>query len=212
MVSGVRRPYHSRARQRQAEETRRRILEAARELLLTRGYAGTTLDAIAEVAEVSPKTVSADFGSKRGILAELMSPTAFGNRVQTLIGQLRATSDPLQRVRFVAQMTRQIYESLAPEFELLRGAGAVAPELAILARQIETRRRENVARLVGYLEERRVLRPDITPDEAVDILWALTSYDVYRMLVGQASWPLDRYEMWLAELLRERLLLEPQSK
>jgi AcrR family transcriptional regulator len=186
------------------------MLEAARELLLTKGYAGTTVDAIAAVAEVSPKTVSAAFGSKRGILAELMSPAAFGDRVQQLLGQLRVASDPLQRVRLVAQMTRQIYESLAPEFDLLRGAGTVAPELADLARQIEARRRQNVARLVAYLEEQRVLRPAVAPEEAVDVLWALTSYDLYRMLVGEAGWTLDRYEVWLAELLRERLLTDRQ--
>ena len=66
------RPYYSRARQRQAEETRRRILAATRELFESRGYVGTTLEAIAEVAEVSPKTVAAVFGSKRGILAEVV--------------------------------------------------------------------------------------------------------------------------------------------
>jgi len=77
------RPYHSRARQRQAEETRRRILAATRELFASRGYAGTTLEAIAEVAEVSPKTVSAVFGSKRALLAELINPDAFGPHFST---------------------------------------------------------------------------------------------------------------------------------
>jgi AcrR family transcriptional regulator len=49
------RPYHSQVRQRQTEETRRRILVAARELFESRGYAVTTLEAIAEQALVSPK-------------------------------------------------------------------------------------------------------------------------------------------------------------
>lgn len=205
-IEPERRPYRSLVRRRQAKETRLRILDAARELMLTRGYAGTTLDAIAENAGVSPKTVSADFGSKRGILAELMSPTAFGDRVQESLGQLRSTSNPSQRVKLVAQMTRRIYEVLAPEFDLLRGAGTVAPELADLARQIEARRRQNVARLVGFLEEHRVLRPDATPAEAVDVVWVLTSYDLFRMLVGEMNWTLDRYEAWLAALLNDRLL------
>jgi TetR/AcrR family transcriptional regulator, regulator of cefoperazone and chloramphenicol sensitivity len=69
----ARRPYHSPTRQRQAEDTRRRILDAARALFREAGYAGTTLDAIAAAAGVSPKTVSA-FGSKRGLLAALSIP------------------------------------------------------------------------------------------------------------------------------------------
>jgi AcrR family transcriptional regulator len=72
------RPYHSRARQHQVEETRRRILAATRELFESRGHAGTTLEAITEIAEVSPKTVSVVFGSKRAILAEVVNPGAFG--------------------------------------------------------------------------------------------------------------------------------------
>lgn len=206
VIEPKRRPYRSLVRQRQAKETRLRILGAARELMLKGGYAGTTLDAIAESAGVSPKTVSAGFGSKRGILAELMSPTAFGDRVQESLGQLRSTSNPSQRVELVAQMTRRIYEVLAPEFDLLRGAGTVAPELADLARQIEARRRQNVARLVGFLDEHRVLRPGVTPQETVDVAWALTSYDLFRMLVGELNWTLDRFEAWLAGLLKERLL------
>jgi AcrR family transcriptional regulator len=42
------RPYHSQVRQRQAEETRRRILAAAGELFASRGYAVTTLEVVAE--------------------------------------------------------------------------------------------------------------------------------------------------------------------
>jgi AcrR family transcriptional regulator len=105
----VKRPYHSRTRQRQAEETRLRILAAIRELFASRGYAGTTLEAIAEKAEVSPKTVSAVFGSKRAILAEIVNPEAFDPHVRQLIDELRATSDPSRRVSLVARITRQAY-------------------------------------------------------------------------------------------------------
>ena len=200
------RPYHSRARQRQAEETRRRILAATRELFATRGYAGTTLEAIAEIAEVSPKTISAVFGSKRAILAEVVNPDAFGPHVQHLLDELRATPEPSRRVALVAQITRQAYEPLVLELELLRTAHAVAPELADLARDIEMRRRQNQGRLVAYLDEHRMLRQDLPLEEATDVLWALTSYDLYRMLVVERRWPPERYETWLAQLLIQHLL------
>lgn len=200
------RPYHSRARQRQAEETRQRILAATRELFSTRGYAGTTLEAIAEIAGVSPKTVSAVFGSKRSILAGLINPDAFNTRFQQLLEELRATPEPAQRLLLVAQITRQAYEPLVSEFELLRTAGAVAPELADLARQIGARRRENQFRLIAYLHEQQALRHDLSPEEAADVLWALTSYDLYRALVVEQRWPPDRYETWLAQLLIQHLL------
>ncbi len=200
------RPYHSRVRQRQAEETRQRILAAARELLASKGYAGMTLEAIAEAAEVSPKTVSAVVGSKRGILAELVNPAAFDTHVQHLLDQLRTSQDPVQRVELVVLITRRVYESLVSEFELLRTAGVVALELADLARQVEMRRRQNQSYLIADLHGQGLLRHDLSPEEATDVLWSLTSYDLYRMLVVERRWPPERYETWLTNLLIQHLL------
>lgn len=200
------RPYHSRVRPRQAEETRRRILEAARELFESRGYAVTTLESIAEIADVSPKTIAAVFGSKGALLAEVINPEAFSTPVQRLIEEVRATEDPSRRLSLVAQISRQAYQQVASSLELLRTAGAVAPELADLAQQVEARRRQNQARLMASLHEQGVLRPDLSLEEATDVLWALTSYDLYRMLVVEQRWQPERYETWLAQLLVQHLL------
>ena len=203
---GKKRSYHSRVRHRQAEETRRRILEAAHEVFESCGYALTTLEAIAEIAEVSPKTIAAVFGSKRALLAAVINPEAFSTPVQQLIEELRATEDPSRRLSLVAQITRQAYEPLASSLELLRTAGAVAPELADLAQQVEARRRQNQARLMAFLHEQGVLRSGLPLEEATDGLWALTSYDLYRMLVMEQRWEPERYETWLAQLLVQHLL------
>ena len=203
---GKKRTYHSRVRQRQAEETRRRILAAARSEFENFGYAATTLEAIAEVAEVSPKTIAAVFGSKSALLAEVINPEAFSTHVRQLIEELRATEDLSRRLSLVAQITRQAYEPLASSLELLRTAGAVAPELADLAQQVEARRRQNQARLIASLHEAGALRHDLSAEEATDVLWALTSFDLYRMLVVEQRWEPERYETWLAQLLVQHLL------
>ncbi len=200
------RPYHSRSRQRQAEETRQRILAAALSLFESHGYAATTLEAIAEIALVSPKTIAAVFGSKRALLAEVINPDAFSTPVQQLIEELRATEDPSRRLSLVAQITRQAYEPLVSELELLRTAGAVAPELADLAQQVEARRCQNQTRLIASLHKQGVLRPGLSFEEAADVLWALTSYDLYRILVVERRWEPVRYETWLAQLLTQQLL------
>src|SRR5215469_13147052 len=106
------RPYHSQVRQRQAEETQRRILTAARSLFESQGYAATTVEAIAEQALVSPKTIEAVFGSKRALLAEVINPEGFSRRARQLIEELRATEDGSRQLSLVAQITRQAYESL----------------------------------------------------------------------------------------------------
>ena len=200
------RPYHSRVRQRQAEETRQRIIAAARSLFASRGYAATTLEAIAEVADVSPKTLGAVFGSKRARLSEVINPDAFSIHVWQLIEEVRVTKDPSRRLALVAQITRQAYEPLVSELELLRTAGAVAPELADLGSLVEARRRENQARLIGSLHEQGVLRSGLSFEKAADVLWARKGFDLYRMLVVEHGFEPEHYETWLAQLLVQQLL------
>jgi AcrR family transcriptional regulator len=206
-----RRGYHSPMRQRQAKETRQRIIAATRTLFASAGYANTTLEAIAEQAEVSPKTIAAVFGSKSGILAEIVNPDAFDAHVWRLIQTLRVTTDPVERVALVAQVCREAYGALALELELLRTAHAVAPELADLARRSDDRRREYQRRLITYLSEHDLLRAELSPDEAVDVLWTLTSFEQYRMLVIECHWEPSRYEVWLAEMLITYLLRPPKD-
>ena len=67
--SVAKRPYRSPLREAQAAATRTRILDAALDTFLERGYAGTSVAAIARAAGVSPETVYATFGTKRGIVA-----------------------------------------------------------------------------------------------------------------------------------------------
>ena len=165
-----------------------------------------TLEEIAEAAGVSPKTVSAVVGSKTAILAELVNPAAFDIHIQHLLDQLRSSQEPVQRVKLVVLITRQVFESFTSEFELLRTAGVVAPELADLAQQIEARRRHRQTYLIADLREQGVLRRDLSLEEATDVLWSLTSYDLYRMLVIKQGWEASRYESWLIALLTEHLL------
>src|SRR5260370_34848185 len=142
------RPYHSRVRQRQAEETRRTILAGARELFESQGYTATTLEAIAEIAEVSPKTIAAVFGSKHALLAAVINPDAFSTPVKLLIEELRATEDPSRQVSLVAQITPQAFEPLASSLELFGVARSVAPRLAGIAHEIAARRPRNHVQLV----------------------------------------------------------------
>jgi AcrR family transcriptional regulator len=204
--AAARRPYHSPARQRQTEQTRARILASAREAFRSAGYAATTMEAIASAAHVSGKTVEAAFGSKRAILAALVDPLAEAGPPQDLVTRLRETHDPRHRLRLVAELTSRVYQASVPEFELMRDAAAVAPEIAAVARQVGSRRRGNQARLVSWLQERKLLRDGLQPGEAIDIVWALTGYDLYRALVTERGWPPEHYQTWLAETLASQLL------
>src|SRR5256885_1857069 len=98
-VTKKKRPYKSPARERQAGDTRRRIVEAARQLLQREGYAGMTIEAIAQRAEVSAQSVYAIFKSKTGILIELLDQSMFGPEYEEVVLQALGASDPETRLR-----------------------------------------------------------------------------------------------------------------
>jgi AcrR family transcriptional regulator len=201
-----RRPYKSIVRERQAGDTRRRIVEATKKLLQTEGYAGMTIEAIARRAEVSAQSVYAIFKSKTGILLELLDDSAFGSDYEDLVRQALSARDPETRLRFAARIARQIHQAQSTTFDLLRGGGVVAPELAKLEQQRERLRYERQERMITSLREAGRLRPELDPTTARDIFWMLTGRDVYRMLVRERGWSPEKYQDWLASALVQSLL------
>jgi AcrR family transcriptional regulator len=176
--------------------------------MLVSGFDGTTIDAIAGEAGVSVQTVYAVFGSKKGIVAELMDRARFGEAYREAVTQAKETSDPSDRLRGVARITRQVYAAERAEIELLRGVGAVSPELASLEREKEAQRFEAQARNADVLASSGRLRPGITSSAARDIVWTLTGRDTFRMLVVERGWALSRYEEWLGDTLVRALLTD----
>jgi len=106
------RKYHSPVREQQAGQTRERILDAARRLILNKGFADSTIEAIASEAGVAAPTVYAAFGSKRGIVQGLMERAAFSSGYGELVREAMRSDDPETRVRYAARIARRIFDSL----------------------------------------------------------------------------------------------------
>ena len=202
------RPYKSLVRQRQAGDTRRRIVEATRQLLASEGYAGMTIEAIAQRAEVSAQSVYAIFKSKTGILIAILDQSMFGADYEDAVRQALSASEPETRLRLAARLARQIHHAQSATFDLLRGAGVVAPELAKLEQQRECLRYERQEKMIVSLREAGRLRPALDHGTARDIFWMFTGSDVYRMLVRERGWSPQKYQDWLADTL-VKLLLAP---
>jgi len=109
-------------------------------------------------------------------------------------------------LRLAAPIARQIHDAQRATFDLLRGAGVVAPELAKLERQRERLRYERQERMIISLRDAGRLRPELDYTTARDIFWMLTGRDVYRMRVRERGWSSQKYEGWLADTLVQSLL------
>jgi AcrR family transcriptional regulator len=200
------RTYHSPARQEQAEATRRNIALAARKLLLEKGFDKTTVAAIAAAAGVATQTVYAVFGSKEGVLRDLMDLARFGPRYRELVLEALSQTEPAARLKMAASIACQIFDSERAEMELWRGAGVVSPELALMEREREELRFTSQSPMIDLAVEKKRLRKGLDRTAARHILWAYTSRDLYRMLVVERAWSSSRYEKWLSQTLVEALL------
>ena len=165
-----------------------------------------TIEAIARRAEVSAQSVYAIFKSKTGILIALLDQSTFGSDYEKVVRQAVSESDPEARLRLAAAVARQIRGAQSAAFDLMRGAGVVAPELAKLQQQRERLRYEKEEGLIIFLHDSARLRLGLSHKAARDIFWMLTSGDVYRMLVSERRWSPQQYQDWLADTLVHALL------
>jgi AcrR family transcriptional regulator len=211
-----RRRYDSTRRQAQAAQTRQDILAAAQRLFLERGYPGTTLTVIATAAGVVVETIYRAYGSKAELFKAVVRAAVAGGaaRAQVPVEQRPAIAaviaepDPHRQLELYAATQPGIHARAGPLLRVLIGAAAADPELAQLWTQIEDERRNGLAHFAQLLADRGVLRPELSVQEARDLLWTLNSLSVHDLLVLRCGWPPERYRDWLAGALARELLAQ----
>ena len=206
-----RRDYHSPLRAGQADETRRKVLTAAQELFVARGYAGTTVTAVAEAAGVSPDTIYASLGGKSGLLEGVLSvtrsdPEDLAQREQDhRRDPIGALADPHQRLRQLIGLSCQRLARTSPIHAVLRGAADGHPFAAGLrARMLRVRLQIQSTNLQTYLGSS--LRDGLTVKQAAERYSALLSPELYHLCTVERRWTGPQYEAWVVGLLDHDLL------
>ncbi len=191
-------------RQRQALWTRRLIVDAARKLFLERGYAATTMDAIAKEAGVAVSTVYAIYKNKRAILRAIREAWHEQTHAREINEEASRQPDPERRLEMVAHASRRQWETGGAVVAVYQGAAAADREAAAEVREALRGRRAALDRVVEGMKA--ALRPDLDVNRAAAILRALCRPEVYSELVEESEWSPDEYEVWLLETLKEQLL------
>jgi len=209
------RRYESEIRRHRSAETRRRILDRARELVVEKGYAGTTVAEVARRAGVHVDTVYALVGRKPVILHELVESAISGtdHAVDPLerdyVQAMRAEPDAGRKLDLYAGAMSRIHERLAPLFLALRDASRTDPEAGRIWSAISERRALNMRRLADDLLSTGQIRPDLTLDQVADLVWVTNSPDVHQLLIHDRGWTPKQYQAWLADSWRRLLLTHP---
>jgi AcrR family transcriptional regulator len=206
------RKYDSSRRKEQARRTRLQIAEAARKLFLERGYAGATIEAIAQEANVAQETVYAVFGSKRKILAFLMDISVGGDdqpvRLLDRPGPQAVMSETKQtrQMDLFSQDITGILSRAAPVFEIMRSAAKLEPEIDALHKRILEQRLQNMTQFIQSVAANGPLQEGMDEKEAADIVWAITSPELFQLLTVDRKWTKEKYLQWLRDSLTRLLL------
>ncbi len=176
------RRYTQHARAEAADETRRRILDAMRERLRAAPSEALSIERVAQEAGVARSTVYVVFGSKAGLFEalgqDLLDRTGFQRIVDAVAlpdarEAVRASLRAAARVYAAERdVSRTIYSMESLEPEAVRGTFDV----------VERGRAEGQRRLAERLAAEGFLRPDVTVEEAADILWVITSFETFDQL------------------------------
>jgi AcrR family transcriptional regulator len=208
----VKKPYSSTLRAAQAQATRRAIVDAAATLFVERGYGGTSVDAIAEAAGVSRKTVFTSVGGKLETLKLALDWAIAGDDepIPVLdrphVRSAMQEPDARRVLRDFATNILEVMSRTAALTRVLESAAGLDDDVRALSDDLRAQRQHGMSFLAALLHERGALRPDLTVEEAADVLWLFNDSAPYHRLVVEQGWSPERYETWLAEGLLSRLV------
>ena len=178
------RPYRLGQRQATTEQTRARIINAARELLAeSSGFSGFSIDAVARQADVARMTVYHQFGSKIGLLEALSDSLAAHGGMEHLADAFRRP-EPLDALDEYITVFGRFWSADRLVMRRLRALAALDPDFEHVIRTRDEWRRRGVRAIAERLVERHVLSPGEVLDKTVDILLTLSSFEAFDTMAG----------------------------
>jgi AcrR family transcriptional regulator len=190
---------------------RRAVVDAARTLFLERGYAATTIEVISRRSDVPSATVYRLFSSKLGILKTLLDTSIAGDDRPLAVEERPDVAstfnapDSHQLLVGFAGITTAINQRTNDVYRVLVSAAASDPAAAELLRELRQQRDRGQGRIARSIARAGALKPGLRERDAADLIHALMSPEVYRLLVGDRGWTPERYQQWLASTLTQQL-------
>jgi AcrR family transcriptional regulator len=209
MTSRVKsRRYDGSGRRAAARARRHHVVEVAGRLMQRDGYNATTVAAIAAEAGVSAETIYKSFGGKPGLVRALFDEALEGSGpipAETRADALRDT-DPVTLVSGWARLAAEVAPRGTPVMLLVRAAAAADPRMDELYEEMDARRLRRMQDNARALDAIGGIRAGITVEEAGDVLFAVSSPEMYELLVTRRGWSIERYSRYVRDTIMQALL------
>lgn len=201
-------------RDRQKEEGRRIIRDAAGELFIANGYTGTTMRAIAERAGVAEATLYNLFRTKAELLLEVFRDRVKGGGETSLKvrhRRIESLSDPFEMIDLFCETDRLVAMRALPLLRVVLEAAAMDEDVAKHAEAQETFRYEDQAYLLEALARLGHLRKDKPYEYLKRGLWLLAAPELWLKALD-AGWDMETFSDWKAEALQALLLTDARPR
>ncbi len=202
-------PYRSRndgsARRRIA--TQERLLEAARYLLVERGYHGVGVREIAESAGVSRQAVYAHhFGSKVELLTALLDHVDRVEGIDDLLRPAFNASSGVEALRLAVAANGEFERRIGDVARVLEAARRSDPDAAQVWADRQARKRAGIESLVDRVADEGRLRAGWSRQVATDFVVALSSTQVVDQLVAERGWSVEAYAEAISQAIEGALV------
>lgn len=189
------RRYHSPTRQAAAQQTRRAVLDAARELFSTRGWAGTPVSEVARRAGVSVDTVYTSVGRKPALLVAVVDSELAGGgdpvaaEQRDYVRRVRETTGGIARIEVYAAALAERLPRTTPLLLALRVAADADPECARAYASVTDRRAANMQSFAADLRATGDLRADLDDDAVALLVWSMNGPEYFSLLADRGVTP-----------------------
>jgi AcrR family transcriptional regulator len=207
------RPYHAPRRAAAAAQTREAILRAATQRFERRGWAGTTIAAIAAEADVSPKTIEALFATKPELLAAVVDYAIRGGIDEVPMMRREAGKAVESAPNAATMLERHVAYALPITHRSARIAAVVEsaagsePRIAQLWERMTHNRRFGARWAAETLLKKPGTRPGLTVEEAEQIFVIAIDWATHRTLSIELGLTTSQIEAWMCRLYH-RVFLE----
>jgi AcrR family transcriptional regulator len=178
------RPYQLGKRQAQIDESRQRVIDAARSLLADAdSYRSFTVEAVAKQADVAKATVYYQFGSKTGLLEALCDALATAGGMSGIPAAF-TDPDPAAGLRTLVSVFARFWAEDRGVMRRLRALATLDPEVGAVIASRDQRRRSALEVVLGRLFDGREHNPSPGREQLVRTLCMLTSFETFDTLAG----------------------------
>ena len=197
-----------------SEATRQKILKAAKDEFVGKGFHGATIASIAERAGVASQTVYFVFHNKIDLMSAVIDAAVMGDeapvRPEGSDWWKAAVAEPdaAGTLRIFIRGSAPIYSRASAVSAALRAAAATDDDLRGAWNFHEKLRHDSYEAFMTIVASKGALREGLDLASATDLFLTLFSDMTYQLMTVDRGWPAERFIEWLCDALPRELLAD----